>query len=66
MGGRGGGGGIRDVCQEAVGLLHEVCLSRFPLSTENQAIFFVHVVRVHFYFNGLPDEAIRVTCFYGE
>jgi hypothetical protein len=38
----------------------------FQGSTKNQAIFLIHVIRVHFYFNGLPDEAIRVACFYGE
>ena len=27
-----GGGGIKDMCQVAVGFLHEVCLSRFSLS----------------------------------
>jgi len=27
-----GGGGTKVVCQVAVGLLHEVCLSRFSLS----------------------------------
>ena len=32
LGGGCGGAGIKDVCQVAVGFLHEVCLSRFSLS----------------------------------
>jgi hypothetical protein len=37
-----------------------------PGSAENQATFFIPVVGVQFYFDGLPDEAIRVACFNRE
>ena len=49
-----------------VPFLFEYVWKRLPGGTENQAVFLIHVVGVHFYFNSLPDEAIRVTCFCGE
>jgi hypothetical protein len=63
------GGGIRDTCQVAVGLLCVEWFARFSLSVCRrgfQAIIPVHVVWMHLYFNGLSDEAITVSCFCGE
>ena len=39
---------------------------RLPAVTQNQAVFPVHVVRMHLYFNRLPDETIPVSCFCGQ
>jgi len=58
------GGGIREVCPVAVGLLCTGRLSRlflrmcnrFPGFAECQAVFCIHVEGMHLYFNGLPDE----------
>ena len=50
----------------AVPFFFECVYKRLPGVTQNQAVFPVHVIWMHLYFNGLPDETIPVSCFCRE
>jgi hypothetical protein len=38
----------------------------FPGFAKGLAVFSIHVVRVHFKFNGFPDESVHVSGFLQE